>query len=197
MEKSPVDLFLELIDENKKKVEGETRDQEFSKKKAIEISEFKLDGDSAESRAKKGKKKKRDKGGRDSDDDDEGGGESKGPYCKFEITKTVDASSPNLLLAYCWTISSGEAADGPKYTTARISVRKGGAGQLVYLVLEFTEVSVISYSLDIKSETPEETMVFKFEEIEMTYHSQADDGTLDTRYYAGWNFHDTEELKSR
>ena len=40
-------------------------------------------------------------------------------------------------------------------------------------------------------------MVFKFEEIEMIYHTQAADGTLDTRYYAGWDFQDTVEKTDR
>jgi type VI protein secretion system component Hcp len=191
MDKSPVDLFLQLMDYNDKAVVGESLDNEF--KKSIEISEFKLDGDSAESRAtdseedtddtdsekpKKKKKKKKEK---------------KGPYCKFEITKSVDASSPSLLLAYCWTISSKEAVFGPKFASAKITVRKSGGKQYKFLILTFEDVSVINYNLDVKSEYPEESMTFKFEKLSMLYFPQKADGTLDVLRSAEWDFHQADD----
>src|SRR4051794_28908884 len=109
MDKSPVDIFLELVDANRKPVVGECLDAEFSARNAIEISEFKLDGESAESRASssdddddddddKAKKKKKKKGSKKS-----------GPLCKFEVSKIVDKSSTFLLLAYLQAVSSKAA----------------------------------------------------------------------------------------
>ncbi len=199
MDKSPVDLFLQLVDYNDKPVVGESLDNEF--KKAIEISEFKLDGDSAESRASEDKPKKKAK--KEGPQSRRGcmkrrkrKKEKKGPYCKFEITKSVDASSPSLLLAYCWTISSKEAVFGPKFASAKVTVRKSGGKQFKFLVFTFEEVSVINYSLDVKSEYPEESMTFKFEKISMMYFPQKADGTLDVLRSAEWTFHQADDSSS-
>jgi type VI protein secretion system component Hcp len=204
MDKSPVDLFLELKDYDGKAVSGETADAEFKPKKAIEISEFKLDGDSAESRAL--------------GDDDEGESETSraekpdkkndklnprrtreksGPYCKFEITKVVDSASTSLLLAYCWTISSKDAVFGPKYASAKVTVRKSGGAQHKFLILTFEDVSVINYNLDVKSEYPEESMTFKFEKLSMLYFPQLSDGSLDVLRSAEWDFHEATGSESK
>jgi len=194
MDKSPVDIFLELVDANRKPVAGECLDAEFSARNAIEISEFKLDGESAESRAAssddddddddddKAKKKKKKKGSKKS-----------GPLCKFEVSKIVDKSSTFLLLAYLQAVSSKAAVLNHQFTSATITVRKSGGGQVKFLILKFTGVSVINYSLDVKSETPEETMFFKFEEIEMFYSPQNPDGSLGQKRHMSWDFQNPEE----
>jgi len=62
---------------------------------------------------------------------------------------------------------------------------------LTFLVLIFDGVPVISYSLDVRSETPEETTVFRSEEIEMTYRPRSADGSLGNESCTGgvmlWN----------
>ncbi|MCA1686704.1 MAG: type VI secretion system tube protein Hcp [Planctomycetia bacterium] len=194
MDKSPVDIFLELVDSNHNVVAGESVDAEFSARKAIEINEFKLDGDSHESRASA---KSEDDG-----EDDEGQGKGRGttkgskksgPLCKFEVTKLIDKSSPLLMLAYLQAISSTGSALDSQYASATVTVRKSGGGQLKFLILKFGDVSVISYSLDVKSETPEETMVFKFMAVEMQYYPQKSDGTLDVMGNAHWDFYGAED----
>ncbi len=197
MDKGSIDIFLELFgDSDKDRIPGETLDSQFSKNKAIEISEFKFDGDSAESRSKK-VKKTTEKGPTEKSDESS---EGKGPYCKFEISKIVDSSSTFLMKAYCLTMSASQTVtQGPNFTKAKVSVRKAGAGQLTFLELIFGGVSVISYGIDVKSETPEESVVFKFETIEMFYYSQSAEGTLNMgdqeRFNSGWNFKTAEELK--
>jgi type VI protein secretion system component Hcp len=192
METTPVDIFLELKDQDGNTVEGETLDKDFSKIKAIEISEFKLDGRSKDSPSKKKKKKKKKRGSRsdDEDDDDESEGEAEtdGSYCTFEISKTVDKSSTALLLSYCWTVSNKEFVSYPKFASARITVRKSGGGQLRFLMLTFEDVSVVSYSLDVKSESPEESMTFKFDKVVMNYFPQESTGKTGVMCSASWDF---------
>lgn len=194
MATDPVDIFLELKDYDGNIVVGESLDAEFSSKSAIEIIEFKFSGDSAESRSMESDE--------ESDDDEESGGrknrgkkktkKEKGPLCSFEITKHVDKASTSLMEAYCWTLSSKDAVYGPKYASAKITMRKGGGNQFKFLILTFEDVSVISYDLDVKSEAPEESMKFKFESITMNYYPQKSDGTLDVMCSAEWDFHDAD-----
>ncbi len=196
MDKNPVDIFLKLRDYDGNEVAGECLDSEFAG--AIEVSEFKFSGDSAESRAS---------GGDDDDDDGDDGDDSQpqkktrrkkkkektGPLCKFEISKYLDKASTSLMQAYCWTLSSKDAVFGPKYASATFTMRKGGGSQVQFLILTFEDVSVISYDLEVKGEVPEESLTFKFEAIEMSYYPQKADGTLDVMCSAEWNFHDAAE----
>jgi len=192
MDKSPVDIFLELVDANRKPVAGECLDAEFSTRNAIEISEFKLDGESAESRAAS-------KDDDDDDDDDKAkkkkkkGSKKSGPLCKFEVSKIVDKSSTFLLLAYLQAVSSKAAVLNHQFTSATITVRKSGGGQVKFLILKFGEASVISYSLDVKSEMPEESLTFKFMAIDMKYYPQKPDGTLDVMGEAYWDFYGADD----
>ena len=49
-----------------------------------------------------------------------------------------------------------------QFASATVTVRKSGKGQNKFLIFKFGEVSVISYEPDVKSETPEESLIFKF-----------------------------------
>ena len=197
--RAPVDIFLELKDEDNKPIAGETVDADFSARDAIEIIEFSFDGDSVESRSTSDDD--------DDDDDDEavqaGGGQEKpkkkkkkksGPLCKFEISKIVDKSSTFLLRAYLEGVASVAPVTDAQFSSATITVRKSGKGQNKFLILKFGEVSVISYSLDVKSETPEEKVVFKFMSIQMKYYPQLPDGSLDTQMCeTDWDFDRAED----
>src|SRR5262249_9226553 len=122
------DAFLELLTRGKPAVTGETLDEEFKPRKAMEIASFKLQSQ------------------RDMTDGDASDGLTEGTTLfQLSVTKEVDNATPDLYLAYCKQASSREA----NYDLMRLTVRKAaGATKFTYLVLQFANVFVKSWKLE-------------------------------------------------
>ncbi|UVH50262.1 type VI secretion system tube protein Hcp [Pseudomonas sp. CBSPBW29] len=111
-----------------------------------------------------------------------GGGAGKVNMDNLMITKRMDKSSPNLMMA-CST--------GKHYPEARLVVRKAGGDSAVeYLVITLKEVMVTSYQADA-TETVDvltEIIGLNFAKVEVSYQPQKADGGKDggaVKY--GWN----------
>src|SRR5450830_1457457 len=109
-----VDMFLKLGD-----IKGESRDQ--AHRDEIDITEWAW-GMSQSGSMHSGT----------------GGGAGKVNIANLSLTKPLDKSSPNLMMA---------CASGKHYPEAKLVVRKaGGTGPVEYLVITLKEVMVASYS---------------------------------------------------
>ena len=111
--------------------------------------------------------------------------------CQFEIEKFLDSSSPLLFEAY------GRSLDpDPKkritYETAFVYLRKatGGAGRSsgLYLTVQFDQVCIVEYGLDVSGSSGKETLKFSYGACRVTYQAQLSSGQLDTAVRPGWNF---------
>jgi len=90
----------------------------------------------------------------------------------FKITKDVDIASPELFLAYC----ENTKAKPVPFAMARVTLRRaGGSEPQVYLVVEFTDVLVTTYSVQSsKDDLPEETVEFTFKKmVKVNYRPQS------------------------
>ena len=111
-----------------------------------------------------------------------GGGAGKVNIDNLSISKVMDKSSPNLMMA-CST--------GKHYPEARLVVRKaGGSSAVEYLVITLKEVMVISYQSDAVKNSDELTEIIglNFASVEVSYQPQKADGGKDggaVKY--GWN----------
>lgn len=111
-----------------------------------------------------------------------GGGAGKVNMQNLSITKTVDKSSPNLMMA---------CATGKHYPEARLTVRKaGGASAVEYLVITMKEVMIASYQSDAVTtkDVLSEMINLNFAKIEVSYQPQKSDGGKDGGAIKfGWN----------
>ncbi|CRM02912.1 type VI secretion system effector, Hcp1 family [Pseudomonas sp. 31 R 17] len=111
-----------------------------------------------------------------------GGGAGKVNIENLSISKVMDKSSPNLMMA-CST--------GKHYPEARLVVRKaGGSSAVEYLVITMKEVMVTSYQTDAvtTSDVLTEVIGLNFAISEVSYQPQKADGGKDggaVKY--GWN----------
>jgi len=111
-----------------------------------------------------------------------GGGAGKVNIENLSISKVMDKSSPNLMMA-CST--------GKHYPEARLVVRKaGGSNAVEYLVITLKEVMVTSYQTDAvtSSDVLTEVIALNFATVEVSYQPQKSDGGKDggaVKY--GWN----------
>lgn len=128
---------------------GESQDAFFSKKGAVEISEFSFGVSQTES-ASSGTG---------------GSGVGKVKFDEFSIKKNVDTSSP-LLYQAC--------ATGAHFPTVYLAMRKAGGAPLIYLEYIFRMVYVtgISWSGGGGEELPSEEVKFKFGAMGMQYQAQ-------------------------
>ncbi len=111
-----------------------------------------------------------------------GGGAGKVNIDNLTLSKDMDKSSPNLMMA-CST--------GKHYPEARLVVRKaGGSSAVEYLVITMKEVMVTSYQTDAVSTSDllTEVISLNFATVEVSYQPQKADGGKDggaVKY--GWN----------
>lgn len=99
-----------------------------------------------------------------------GGGAGKVNTENLAISKVMDKSSPNLMMA-CST--------GKHYPEARLVVRKaGGPSAVEYLVITMKEVMVISYQSDAVTteDVLTEVIGLNFATVEVSYQPQKSDG---------------------
>ncbi|MDQ0651011.1 Hcp family type VI secretion system effector [Pseudomonas cedrina] len=102
-----------------------------------------------------------------------GGGAGKVNIENLAISKVMDKSSPNLMMA-CST--------GKHYPEARLVVRKaGGPNAVEYLVITMKEVMVVSYQSDAVTteDLLTEVIGLNFATVEVSYQPQKSDGGKD------------------
>lgn len=118
-----------------------------------------------------------------------GGGAGKVDMANLLIEKSLDKSSPNLMMA---------CATGKHYPEARIVVRKaGGDSSVEYLVIALKEVMVASYDTRAAStqDVLTEEISLKFARVEISYQPQKADGGKDggpIRF--GWNIRENIKI---
>jgi type VI secretion system secreted protein Hcp len=138
---------------NANQPKGETTDAYFSKKNAIEISNFSFGISQAESAGSS----------------TSGSGAGKAKFDEFSITKTVDQSSAALYQA---------CAAGAHFPSVYLGMRKAGGAQLLYLEYIFVMVFItgITWSGGGGDELPTEEVKFKFGAMGMQYQQQDNSG---------------------
>lgn len=110
-----------------------------------------------------------------------GGGAGRVAVQDLSVTKYVDKSSPNLLMATC---------SGKHYKEAVLTVRKaGGDSPLEYIKLTLKEVLVSSLSTGGSGgeDRLTENIAFNFAEFKLEYFPQKSDGTGDAAIEAAWH----------
>ena len=118
-----------------------------------------------------------------------GGGAGKVDMANIAIEKSLDKSSPNLMMA---------CATGKHYPEARIVVRKaGGDSSVEYLVIALKEVMVASYDTRAAStqDVLTEEISLNFARVEISYQPQKDEGGKDggpIRF--GWNIRENIKI---
>ena len=153
-----VDMFLKLGD-----IKGESRDQ--AHRDEIDISEWAW-GMSQSGSMHSGT----------------GGGAGKVNIANLSLTKPLDKSSPNLMMA---------CASGKHYPEAKLVVRKaGGTGPVEYLVITLKEVMVASYSTNAEKtgDVLYDRIALNFATVDVSYQPQKADGGKDGGPVKfGWN----------
>jgi len=109
-----------------------------------------------------------------------GGGAGKVSVQDISITKYVDKSSPNLMLACC---------NGKHYKEALLTIRKAGEKPLEYVKITMKEVivSAVSTGGSGGEDRLVETVTFNFAEFKTEYTPQKADGSGDAAIEIAWN----------
>lgn len=117
-----------------------------------------------------------------------GAGAGKAEFKEFTVKKQTDKASP-ILASTC--------GKGGHYKSVQLALRKSGvksakaAGQSggVYLKYEFKLVAVksVEWSGSTGDDVPEETVVFEYGALQISYWPQLKDGTLGDLVQRAWN----------
>jgi len=109
-----------------------------------------------------------------------GGGSGKVNVEDISLTKYLDKSTPNLMLACC---------NGKHYKQAVLTLRKAGEKPLEYLKLTMKEViiSALSSGGSGSEDRLTETLKLDFAEYKIEYTPQKPDGTGEAVVEAAWN----------
>lgn len=101
-----------------------------------------------------------------------GGGGGKVAVQDISVTKWVDKSSPNLLMA---------CAKGTQYPEAKLTVRKAGSVPLEYIVITMADVIVTSISTGGSGgeDRLTENVALNFAKVKFEYTAQKQDGSAD------------------
>jgi type VI secretion system secreted protein Hcp len=144
--------------------EGETTDDWFSKKKALEVLSFTFGVSQAET----------------SGSGSTGAGAGKAKFEEFSIEKNVDLASVPLYNA---------CTAGAHFPSVMLVIRKAGGTNLLYIQYVFRMVFVtgINWSGGSGEEAPKESIKFKFNAMGLQYISQKPDGTEGTKMNGMWS----------
>ena len=144
--------------------EGETTDNWFSKKKALEVLSFGFGVTQAET----------------SGSGSTGAGAGKAKFEEFTVEKNVDLASVPLYNA---------CTAGAHYPSVMLAIRKAGGSNLLYVQYIFRMVFVtgINWSGGSGEEAPKETIKFKFGAMGIQYISQKADGSEGTKIQGLWS----------
>jgi type VI secretion system secreted protein Hcp len=118
-----------------------------------------------------------------------GGGAGKVNIGNLSLCKSLDKSSPNLMMA---------CSSGKHYPQATLTIRKaGGSSPVEYMIITLKEVMVASYDTDAgtSDETLKESIALNFAKVEVSYQPQNADGSKEggpVKY--GWNIRQNEKI---
>ncbi|HXQ99793.1 MAG TPA: type VI secretion system tube protein Hcp [Pseudomonas sp.] len=118
-----------------------------------------------------------------------GGGAGKVTMQNLSLRKSLDKSSPNLMMA---------CSSGKHYPEATLTVRKaGGSSPVEYMIITLKEVMVASYDTTAGSsdEVLTEHVALNFGKVEISYQPQLADGSKDggpVKY--GWNIRENVKI---
>ncbi len=109
-----------------------------------------------------------------------GGGSGKANFQDISITKYVDKASATLLL---------HVANGAHFASATLTVRRGGPNSRNLLVIKMTKVFVTSVSTggSVGEDRLTENISLNFEQVEVKYIEQKEDGTEGETKEFKWN----------
>jgi type VI secretion system secreted protein Hcp len=146
------------------KPEGESTDDRFKDKKALEVLSFSFAVSQAETTGS----------------GTTGGSAGKAKFEEFQIEKYVDQASAPLYNA---------CTGGAHFPSVCLAVRKAGGDPLLYLQFIFRQVFVtnISWSGGGGEEGFKETIKFKYGAMGVQYIQQKPDGTQGTKMSAAWS----------
>jgi type VI secretion system secreted protein Hcp len=98
----------------------------------------------------------------------------------MNITKLVDKASPLLMVA---------AASAQHFASAVLTAQRPGTEPLEYLTITLSDLMMDSYQMEAAAGQPVPTdqVSFSFSRMEIVYHPQRPDGTLDAPVSAGWD----------
>jgi type VI protein secretion system component Hcp len=179
-----LDGFMELYRADDSKVEGEALDAKFAGTIALDSFEMKSEDAGNRSKPETGNNGQ---AGQGANNTGQTKGKAKYPVT-FKVTKPVDNSSPALYLAYCLHSDQEDANDKP-FKLVRVTLRKADSSRaLSYLVIDFAEAFVTSYSLETDSEKlPSESVKFTCKKCCVSYRTQRlQGGGRDN--FGGWDF---------
>lgn len=144
--------------------EGETTDEWFKEKKALEIASFGWGVEQADTTGSSST----------------GSGAGKAKFKEISISKGVDLASVPLFNA---------CTAGAHFPHVCIALRKAGGSNLLYLQYIFTQVFVISikWSGGGGEDAPKEDITFKFGAYSMQYIQQNPDGTEGNKQEGFWS----------
>jgi len=116
-----------------------------------------------------------------------GGGSGKANFQDISITKYIDASSPTLML-YC--------SNGKHFTDAKLIVRKAGDKPLEYLILDFQDVLVSSYSTGGSGGEDRlvENFALNFAKVKVAYWTQNKEGGKGDPFNYAWDIAGNDKL---
>lgn len=153
---------------NVKEVEGETQDEAMTEKKAFEILNFEI---GAEQNINIGSISA-------------GGGAGKCTFKEFSVTKKTDTASCGLFLKLC---------EGKHFDDAHVVLRRSGGESsksgATFLQFDFKLLMVqdISWSGSDGDDICEESIVFQYGAMKVTYHKQDKHGKMTKHSDAMWS----------
>lgn len=110
-----------------------------------------------------------------------GGGAGRATFNDLSIVHRIDKATPKLLEA---------CATGKHLPEATITHRKAGKGQLDYLIVKMSDVTitaVVHGGSTGNSEAGTETVAMAFAKVALDYKPQKADGSLDTAVHFGYD----------
>jgi len=115
-----------------------------------------------------------------------GAGAGKADFKEFTVKKQTDRASPYLAMT---------CGKGGHYAEVDLQLRKSGSAKVqgkagqTYLSYKFKLVAVksIEWSGSSGDDVPEETVVFEYGAMQMTYYPQLADGTMGNMVQRTWN----------
>lgn len=109
-----------------------------------------------------------------------GGGAGRATFNDLSIVHRIDRATPKLLEA---------CATGKHLPEATITHRKAGKGQLEYLIVKMSDVTItgVVHGGSIGSDSGAETVTMAFAKIALDYKPQKADGSLDAAVHFGYD----------
>jgi type VI secretion system secreted protein Hcp len=116
-----------------------------------------------------------------------GSGGGKVSVQDLSMTKYIDKSSPDLLLACC---------DGKHYPEAKLVVRKAGETPLEYLIITLTDVMVTAVSTGGSGgeDRLTENVTLNFSKVKVDYTEQTPKGGTGAKPSMGWDIAENVKL---